>query len=143
MGYPTLEEEVQILDRFNQPSLQELSKQIQAVLSVNALLQYRQQVKQIHIEAPLLQYIATLVNKTRNNQSIYLGASPRASLALLNTAKAYAALQGRDFVKPEDVQTLAAPVLRHRIILSPEKEMEGGTADDIIAGLMRGLEVPR
>ncbi|MNL38740.1 hypothetical protein D3C87_1609750 [compost metagenome] len=97
----------------------------------------------MHVEPKLIEYIAQIVNSTRDNKFLYLGASPRASVAILNASKALAAIRGRDFVTPEDIQELAYPVLRHRIILSPEKEMEGATADDIIKLIVQKLEVPR
>ncbi len=103
----------------------------------------RQQVRQQHIEPKLLEYIARLVGQTRAHKGLYLGASPRASIALLNGAKALAALRGRDFVTPEDIQYLAPVVLRHRIQLTPEREIEGGTTDDIVKQIMQQIEVPR
>ena len=93
--------------------------------------------------ANILEYIAKLVGQTRAHKSLYLGASPRASLALLNGAKALAALRGRDFVTPEDVQFLAPSVLRHRIMLTPEREMEGGTPDEVVKQIIQSVEVPR
>ncbi|HTL09880.1 MAG TPA: hypothetical protein VL307_16515, partial [Chitinophagaceae bacterium] len=84
-----------------------------------------------------------IVHETRNNKSLYLGASPRASVAILKSAKAFAAMRGRDFVTPDDVIAVAPPVLRHRIILTPEKDMEGGTPDEIIEAILKKIEVPR
>lgn len=139
--YPSLDEEVQILERFR--TALPTTTQTKAVLSVDDLLAYRQQVRSVHVEANLLRYIATIVSRTRNHPDIYLGASPRASLAILNTAKAYAAMQGRDFVTPEDLQFMCLPVMRHRIVLSPEKEMEGGTPDELINSIIKLVEVPR
>lgn len=112
-------------------------------MSVPQLLQYRNLVKQVLIDDKLLQYIAQIVQATRNNKDIYLGGSPRASLAIMNGAKAAAAMQGRDFVTPEDIQFLCKPVMRHRLILSPDKEMEGTTTDQIIDQLLKTIEVPR
>jgi MoxR-like ATPase len=90
-----------------------------------------------------VEFIAKIVNETRNNPSLYLGASPRASLAILRSSKANAAIKGRDFVTPEDIVEMAAPVMRHRIILTPEKEMEGITADELIESIIKNIEVPR
>jgi MoxR-like ATPase len=140
--YPSLDEEVQILERFHQPQNQLLNN-TQAVVSVSDLLTYREQVKNIHIEPQLLRYIATIVNRTRNHSDIYLGGSPRASLAIMNTAKAFAAMQGRDFVTPDDLISMCCPVMRHRIMLSPEKEMEGSSPDEVINNIIKSIEVPR
>jgi MoxR-like ATPase len=95
------------------------------------------------MEEKLLQFVARLVHQTRNNKSIYLGASPRASLAIMNASKAIAAMQGRDFVTPDDILSVAIPVLRHRIILTPDKEMEGISEDDVIRQVIQGMDVPR
>lgn len=140
--YPSLDEEVQILERFHQPKSQHLND-TQAVVSVSDLISYREQVKNIRIEPQLLRYIATIVNRTRNHSDIYLGGSPRASLAIMNTAKAFAAMQGRDFVTPDDLISMCCPVMRHRIMLSPEKEMEGSTPDEVINNIIKSIEVPR
>ena len=90
-----------------------------------------------------MEFIAKIVNETRNNSSLYLGASPRASLAIVHSAKALAAINNRDFVTPEDIITVAVPVLAHRILLSPEKEMEGLTTSDIVNQIIKKIEVPR
>ena len=90
-----------------------------------------------------MRYIAQVVHETRNNPMLFLGASPRASIALLHASKAYAILQARDFVTPEDIKTVAMPILRHRIILSPDKEMEGITPDEVIKQIIDKVEVPR
>jgi MoxR-like ATPase len=103
----------------------------------------RTQVHRVHVEDKLFEYIAQIVQSTRAHKSLFLGASPRASVALLNSSKALATLRGRDFVTPEDVQELAAPVLRHRVLLTPEREMEGGTADEVIGQVVQKIEVPR
>jgi MoxR-like ATPase len=95
------------------------------------------------MEANLLTYIAQIIHETRNNPSLFLGASPRASVAILNSAKAFAALNGRDFVTPEDIKVVAHPVLRHRVILTPDKEMEGITADEVVKQIVDKIEVPR
>ncbi|HRO70903.1 MAG TPA: magnesium chelatase, partial [Chitinophagaceae bacterium] len=97
----------------------------------------------ILIEEKLLQFIAKLVHQTRNHKSIYLGASPRASLSVMNASKAIAAMQGRDFVTPEDILEVVIPVLRHRIILAPDKEMEGVTEDEVLQQIIHGMDVPR
>lgn len=141
--YPSFEEEVSILTEFNLRKNNHAFSDVQPVLSVSQLLQYRELVKQVFVEEKLLRYIAQIVHGTRNNKDLYLGGSPRASLAIMNSAKAMAAMQGRDFVTPEDIQVMCKPVLRHRLIPSPEKEMEGVNTDQIIDLIVRGIEVPR
>jgi MoxR-like ATPase len=143
VGYPSLDEEVSILERFETRSTTHSIAEIEAILTAESLAQYRQKVRHLLIEPHLLRYIAAIVQQTRHDKSIYLGASPRASLAIMNSAKAYAAMQGRDFVTPEDIQFVVKPVLRHRIILTPEKEMDGGNADEVITAILRSVEVPR
>lgn len=143
VGYPDLNEEVIILTNFHQGRNSHQLNEVQAILQPDDLQRFREQVKSIRVDKELLEYIAQIVQQTRNNRHLYLGASPRASLAILSTAKAWAAIQGRDFVIPEDIQYMVTPVLRHRIILSPEKEMEGGTADSLIKELLKKIEVPR
>ncbi|MCH5599570.1 AAA family ATPase [Niabella ginsengisoli] len=141
--YPKEDEELQILSLFHKMGNHNALDGISAALSGAQINQLRQQVKQILIEEKLLAFIAKLVHQTRNNKSIYLGASPRASLAIMNAAKATAAMQARDFVTPDDIIAVAAPVLRHRIILSPEKEMEGINENEVIKQIINGLEIPR
>jgi MoxR-like ATPase len=103
----------------------------------------KRQIKGIVMEEKLLQFIAKLIHQTRNHKSIYLGASPRASLSIMNAAKAIAAMQGRDFTTPDDIREVVIPVLRHRIILAPDKEMEGITEDEVIKQIIQGMDVPR
>ena len=144
VGYPTAAEEVDILrGHHERRNLQDAVDAVRSVLDAGQLASLRAQVHQVHVEDKLFEYIAQIVQATRANKSLYLGASPRASVALLNSAKALATLRGRDFITPEDVQELAASVLRHRVLLTPEREMEGGTADEVIAQLVQKIEVPR
>jgi MoxR-like ATPase len=144
VGYPAPAEEIDILRGHHQRgSLIEAIDAVRPVLDAGQLASLRGQVHQVHVEDNLFSYIAQIVQATRANKSLYLGASPRASLALLNSAKALATLRSRDFITPEDVQFLAAPVLRHRVLLTPDREMEGGTADDVIAQVVQKIEVPR
>ncbi len=144
VSYPTATEEVDILrGHHRRRILTDALDAVSAVLSAGQLATLRSQVHQVHVEDKLFEYIAQIVQATRANKSLYLGASPRASVALLNSAKALATLRGRDFITPEDVQELAAPVLRHRVLLTPEREMEGGTADEVVAQLVTKIEVPR
>src|SRR5690606_3716988 len=141
--YPTEEEEFTILDRFQQTPGEEIAAGLNAVLSAAQISELRRLVRLVLIEEKLLQFIARLVTSTRSHKSIYLGASPRASLAIMMSAKAAAAMQGRDFVTPEDILEMVPPVLRHRIILTPEKEMEGATEDDVIKEIIHAMEIPR
>ena len=141
--YPSETEEMTILSQFHQMGNASPLEMIHPVLSSQQIVSLRQQVKTLLIEERLLQFIAKLVHQTRNNKSVYLGASPRASLAIMNASKAMAAIQGRDFVTPEDILAIAPPVLRHRIILSPDKEMEGITEDDVIKQIIQSMDVPR
>jgi MoxR-like ATPase len=143
VGYPSLEEEIAILQGHHAGFGGTPLEAVQPVLTAADIAELRAQVRQQHVEPKLLDYIARLVGQTRAHKALYLGASPRASLALLNGAKALAALRGRDFITPEDVQFLAAPVLRHRIQLTPEREMEGGTPDEVVKQIMQQIEVPR
>lgn len=141
--YPSLQEEIKILTDFNNQTATNTVDLINPVIRREELLAHQKTVKQIFIDEKLLTYIATLVQQSRNFSGLYLGASPRASLNIMNAAKAFAAIRGRDFVSPDDVQEAAYPVLRHRIILTPEKEMEGATANDIVKQLIEKVEVPR
>lgn len=143
VSYPTLEEEIAILTNQQGKTQAQMLNDIKKIISANEIKFYRSQVQQIIIEQKLVEFIARIVNETRNNAALYLGASPRASLAILRSAKANAAIKGRDFVTPEDIIEMAPHVLRHRIILTPEKEMEGLTADDLIESILKEIEVPR
>ncbi|HTJ10508.1 MAG TPA: MoxR family ATPase [Dinghuibacter sp.] len=141
--YPGEEEEIHMLSRFNRADVADPVSLVQSVLTASRIAQLRQQVRGLHVEEPLLRFIARLTQATRQHHSIYLGASPRASLALMHAAKATAALQGRDFVTPEDILEVAVPTLRHRLLLTPEKEMEGVTEDEVIQQILQGMEIPR
>jgi MoxR-like ATPase len=140
--YPELHEEKQILERFKnqfQPNL----AAFEAVVESGEIAQCRKMAERVFVKQDLIDYIAEIVYQTRHNGSLYLGASPRASLAILRSAKTLAAMRGRDFVTPDDIQEMAYPVLNHRIILSPEKEMEGLQSEDIIKQIIQKIEVPR
>ena len=143
IGYPTLAEEILILTQQQGKTQNQLLQFANKVLSASEVAKYREVVQNINIDAKLIEYIATIVHETRSNSSLYLGASTRASLAILKSAKATAALSGRDFVIPEDIQKMAPHVLRHRIMLTPEKEMEGISPDDLIDNILKGIEIPR
>lgn len=141
--YPSLTEEIAILNKQHGMPASALLQTIEKVLTPDELHTYRNIIQSVFVEPKLIEFIAKIVNETRNNPALYLGASPRASLAILRSAKANAAIKGRDFVTPEDIKEMATPVLRHRIILTPEKEMEGITADELIENILRTIEVPR
>ena len=143
VGYPSLQEEVTILERQHHMNPKDLLQEIPKILSAADIEAYRHTIMQINVETKLLEFIAKIVNETRNNPSLYLGASPRASLNILKAAKAMGAIKGRDFITPEDIIEVTPHVLRHRIILSPEKEMEGITADELIEKMIKSIEVPR
>jgi MoxR-like ATPase len=143
VNYPTLEEEINIL--LNQHTLNQnaLLQDVNKILSTSQIAEYRDTISRVLIDPKLVEFIAKIVNETRNNPSLFLGASPRASLAILKASKANAAIKGRDFVKPEDILEMATPVMRHRIILTPEKEMEGTTPDELVKNIIANIEVPR
>lgn len=143
VGYPSLQEEISILNRQQGKSQAQMIEGVRKLLAPHDIVHYRSQVQSIIIEPKLIEFIARIVNETRNNPALYLGASPRASLALLRSSKAAAAIKGRDFVTPDDIVEMAPHVLRHRIMLTPEKEMEGVTADDLIESILKAIEVPR
>lgn len=141
--YPSLDQEVSILSGHQQRKGKAPTGEIQRVLSAEEIMAYRNKVHDLHCEDNLLSYIAQIIQETRNSPALFLGASPRASVAILNGAKAYAAIQGRDFITPEDIKFIALPVLRHRVILTPDKEMEGVTSDEVITQIVDKIEVPR
>ena len=143
LTYPSLVEEVTILDRFKNDFAGAQARQIQSVLTPAELKICREIVERVLIKDELIQYIAKIVHNTRNNGDLFLGASPRASLAILRASKAHAAMQGRDFVTPDDIKEMAYPVLNHRIILTPEREMEGYTTEHIVKDIIEKIEVPR
>ena len=141
--YPSEAEELEILNQFHRMGNTDAMSAIQSVLHGDTIVRIRKIVKEIVIDHKLLSFIAKLVHQTRNNKSIYLGGSPRASLAIMNASKAMAAINGRDFVTPEDILEVVPPILRHRIILSPDKEMEGVTEDNVIKQIIQSLDIPR
>ena len=141
--YPSLEQEFRILYNHHHSTLNSMIDEVSAVISAEQIDALRRQVRTIRIEEKLISFITSIVANTRNHKSIYLGASPRASIGILNGAKALAAMRGRDFVTPEDLIYIIPPVLRHRIVLTPEKEMEGASTDDVITQVIQSIEVPR
>lgn len=143
MQYPTLDEEVRILELHHANRRLTTLEGIRPVLTKAELLSLINCVGRVYVEPALLRYIALIVSRTRTARTVYLGASPRASVALLQSAKAFALLQGRDFITPEDVKLIAMPVLQHRLTLTAEAEMEGHTPRKVIGRLIEQVEVPK
>ncbi|MNY10269.1 ATPase RavA [compost metagenome] len=143
LDYPTLDEETMILTRYKEQIKAPDLESIVAVFTADELRKVQGVVEKIIIEDRLIQYIAQIVNKTRNHSKIYLGGSPRASLSILKAAKAFAAIRGRDFVTPDDIQFVTVHVLNHRLILTPEAEMEGTQMEEVIREIVQTIEVPR
>jgi MoxR-like ATPase len=141
--YPSESEEYEILRQFHDMGNADVMSVVESVLQAQQIIDIRKQVKSILIDEKLMQFIARFTHQTRNHKSIYLGASPRASLAIMNASKAMAALNGRDFVTPEDILEVIPPVLRHRIILSPDKEMEGISEDNVLKQIIQTMDIPR
>lgn len=141
--YPSLEEEIRIVTQQHQQKTNGQLAEVKPILSKEDIISLRNQVRGFHVEPKILEFVAKVIHETRNNKSLYLGGSPRASLAVVNAAKALAAIRGRDFVTPDDVVWVAPAVLRHRIMLTPDKEMEGVSPDDIIKQIIQKIEVPR
>ena len=143
LEYPNLDEEKAILRRFQNDFTGALRNTVEPVLSPADIADCQQRIEQVFIREELLDYIAAIVHNTRNNGDLFLGASPRASLALMKTAKALAAINGRNFVTPDDIRYVAFPALNHRVILTPEREMEGFRARDVLDDIVKKIEVPR
>lgn len=141
--YPTLEEEIAIVTQQHQQKTADQLSHVAPVLSAIDINELRKQVRALHVEDKLIEFTAKVIHETRNNKSLQLGGSPRASLAIINAAKAIAAINGRDFVTPDDIIYVVPPVLRHRIMLTPDREMEGITPDIVIAQMIQKIEVPR
>lgn len=143
VDYPDLEDEVKILQGHHERKGKLPEAGIEAVLSPQKIAELREQIHEIILEEKLLNYIAQLIHKTRNHPHLYLGASPRASIAIMNAAKAFAAINARDFVIPEDIKNSLKPVLAHRLILTPDREMEGMTTSAVIEMITQSVEIPR
>ncbi len=143
IDYPNLDEEIEILEREQKLQGELKTDQITAHLSKAQIVKFQGLVEQVIIESHLMKYIADMIVNTRNNPFLYLGASPRASIAILKASKAFAAMEGRDFVTPEDIKRAAVPVLQHRVIVTPEREMEGVTTKQIINQIIEAVEIPR
>jgi|SRR6185312_6094650 len=143
VDYPNGEEEFQIVSKHHLSNGNLLEELVEPILNASVIASLRKQVSAIRVEEKLIRFIVALVSSTREHKSIYLGASPRASIGILQSSKAIAAMNGRDFVVPEDILQVTPAVLRHRLVLTPEKEMEGGSTDDVIRELIQAMEIPR
>jgi MoxR-like ATPase len=143
INYPGLEDEYEIIRREHEAVNGDKTADVKAVITGAQIIEYQGIVRRIIVESNIIEYIAKIVKNTRENPFLYLGASPRASIAILNASKGFAALRGRDFVTPEDIKDSAVVVLQHRLIVSPEKEMEGLKADEIVKQIIESVEVPR
>lgn len=143
LGYPTVDQEIEILKKFRNDFNSKILDSVQAVLTRQDLKECQELIEKIHIKDEILVYIAKLIDSTRNNGDLVLGASPRASLSIMRASKAIAAMNGRDFVTPDDVKYVAHPVLNHRIMLTAEREMEGIETEDVIKEITERIEIPR
>ena len=143
MGYPSVDEEMNILKRHQEKRNLIKLEDVKPILTIDELLQMRKKLDTVFIEESLLRYIANIVQQTRTSKAVYLGASPRASVAMLNAAKASALLGGRDFVTPEDIKFVTPSILQHRLILTAEAEMEGYTPLKVAQKLIDKVEVPK
>ncbi len=143
VDYPSESDEVLVVTKHHNSSITGIDNLINPILNSSVIENLRHLVSDIHVEERLIRFIVSVVASTRQHKSIYLGASPRASIGILRSSKAIAAMNGRDFVIPEDIIYVMLPVLRHRLVLSPEKEMEGGNADDVIRQIIQSTEIPR
>ena len=143
VGYPNLQQEIDIIQKENELQSRDKFENIISIISQSNIIEFQKLVKQIIIEPNLVEYIAKIVINTRENAFLYLGASPRASIAILNAAKGFAALKSRDFVTPDDIKQAAIPVLQHRVVVTPEREMEGISSTEIIKQIVDAVEIPR
>ncbi|HEV9036769.1 MAG TPA: MoxR family ATPase [Puia sp.] len=143
VGYPSQEEEFHIVSNHHGMKGEQRIETVGPVLTAARIQELRDKVRGLHVEEKLIRLITTIVNATRNHNSIFLGASPRASIGILNGSKALAAMRGRDFVTPEDIVYITPAVLRHRLVLTPQSEMGGTTVDGVITEILQSIEIPR
>jgi MoxR-like ATPase len=139
LGYPNQADEIEILER---QQLKHPIELLESVISVEELQEVMQEIKKIYVSKPVKRYMVDLVNRTRQSADVYLGASPRGSLALFRTGQAVAALAGRDFVLPDDIKNLAVPVLAHRVIVGPAARLRELSAEKIVEEILENLPVP-
>ncbi|MEM9000115.1 MAG: MoxR family ATPase [Bacteroidota bacterium] len=143
VDYPTLDEEIRILETKHEHKNDAVEHNVTAILTSEQIAAYQKTIQGVIVESNLLKYIASIINNTRKNANLYLGASPRASIAIMNASKAMAATNGRDFITPDDIKRVVYPILCHRIILTPEREMEGITPEKVIQQILERIEIPR
>lgn len=143
LGYPSVDDEVEILSRHNGNAQISKLASVSAVITKEELLALRKNMDGVVFDRSLMNYIAQIVSLTRTSKAVLLGASPRAAIAMMQCAKAYALLQGRDFVTPDDIKTVTPYVLRHRLLLTAEAEMEGYTTEKVTSLLIDKVEVPK
>ncbi|MFS4494005.1 AAA family ATPase [Maribacter sp. 2308TA10-17] len=143
VDYPSLDEEVKIIQTHHERKGSKAQTLIKDVLTPKQLIDFKSKIQDVIVEEKIIKYIADIITKTRNHPHLYLGGSPRASIATLNASKAFAAINGRDFVVPEDIKRALVPVLNHRVILTPEREMEGMTSESVINMIIESVEIPR
>lgn len=143
VGYPSLEEEFNIVANHHAMKGDQRIETVAPVLAAARIQELRDKVRGLHVEDKLIRMITSIVNATRNHNSIFLGASPRASIGILNGSKALAAMRGRDFVTPDDIVYVTPAVLRHRLVLTPQSEMANTTVDGVIAEILQSIEIPR
>jgi MoxR-like ATPases len=143
VNYPSVEEEIQIIQTHHERKGEKPQDAIKPVLTPQKLVEFKKNIHEVIVEKKIMDYIANIIASTRNHPHLYLGASPRASISTLTAAKAFAAMAGRDFVIPEDVKKALIPVLNHRVILTPEREMEGMTTENVVNMIMESVEIPR
>jgi MoxR-like ATPase len=139
LGYPAPSDEIEILER---QQLRHPIEMLQAVIKIEDLLAAMEEINKVYVSAAVKKYIVDLINRTRQNQDVYLGASPRGSLGLFRAGQAYAALQGRSFVLPDDIQKLSTPILAHRVIVGPAARLRELSAERIVSEIVETLAVP-
>jgi MoxR-like ATPase len=144
IGYPDTAQETEILSRY-QDGFDARAFDLVGVepVATETLHAAREEIRRVRVEPRLLDYIVSIVRATRNSPAVSLGASPRAAISMMLVAKAIAAIEGRDFLIPDDVKTAAPPILRHRLLLRPEADLEGITPDQVVAEVLAGMTVPR
>ncbi len=143
MGYPSLDDEVEILRRHNEHTSFARLEDVEPIITKEELTELRKMMDSVVVDPSLLRYIAQIVGESRESAAVYVGCSPRASVAMLNCAKAYALIGGRDFVVPDDIKTVAPYIMQHRLQLTAESEMEGFTPITVAHKLIDKVEVPK
>ena len=143
LNYPNLEEEIAILNKHHEKKSSLFLEDIKPVITKDKIAAFQSEIHTIKVESKIMSYIAEIIHNTRQHPHLILGASPRASVAIMRASKTFAVLQGRNFVTPDDVKRCLKPVLNHRIVLSPEREMEGMTTEDVIDMIVKSIEIPR